>query len=84
MTDDAKMRDVEVTRPEQKIIEDLPLAERAKLAESFDPYKGIEPGWHIDARDTINNWCVAEVLKVNGGEIKVNFDGWSNKYDEVF
>ena len=64
-------------------IEDLPLADRVKLAEAANPFEGIAPGWFIDAKDTVDNWCVAYVLKTDGGDIVLNYDGWSPKYDMV-
>lgn len=64
-------------------VEDLPLAERVKIAEAVNPFEGIAPGWFIDAKDTVDNWCVANVLKVEGGDIVINYDGWSPKYDMV-
>ena len=64
-------------------VEELSLADRIKLSETVNVYKDIKPGWYVDARDSVNNWCVAEVQEVNGNEIKVNFDGWSSRYDEV-
>ena len=75
--------DTKVIAAKQILVEELPLTERVKLSETCNPYKGISPGWMIDARDTVNNWCVAEVIKVEGNEVLVNFDGWSSKYDEV-
>lgn len=64
-------------------VEELSLADRIKLSESVDYFANIAPGWYIDAKDSVNVWCVAEVLDVIGNEIKINFDGWSNRYDEV-
>ena len=63
--------------------ESLPLAERIKLAESFNYFAGITAGWVIDAKDNVDCWRVAEVLNVEEHFIKVNFDGWGTKYDEV-
>jgi hypothetical protein len=63
--------------------EDLPLTDRVKLADEHKPFDGIQTGWLIDAKDTVDNWCVSTVLKVEGNEVKVNYDGWSAKYDDV-
>ncbi len=63
--------------------EELPLAERVKLAEAAVPFDAVAPGWLIDAKDTVDNWCVANVVKVDNGELVVNYDGWSPKYDTV-
>ena len=38
---------------------------------------------YIDAKDTVNNWCVAIVKNINHEEksLKIGFEGWSSKYD---
>ena len=64
-------------------VEDLPLSERNKLAEACNPFEGIAPGWLIDAKDTVDNWCLGNVLRVDSGDVQVNYDGWSSKYDFV-
>ena len=71
------------TKVNVRRLEDLPLADRVKLAEEHKPFEGIEQGWLIDAKDTVENWCIANVLKVENNEVNVNYDGWSAKYDEV-
>lgn len=69
--------------PKTEAVEDLPLADRIKLAESHKPFQGIKEGWLIDAKDTVDNWCVANVLKATDTDIRINYDGWSEKYDDV-
>lgn len=64
-------------------VEDLPLADRIKLAESTIPFVGIQPDWLIDSKDTVNIWCVARVQNVMNTDIKVEYDGWSFKHDAV-
>ncbi len=64
-------------------VEALPLAERVQRAEAFNAFQGIAPGWLVDARDTVNNWCVAEVLSVTANELKISYDGWTVRYDDV-
>ena len=43
-------------------------------------------GSFIDAKDHVNNWCVAKVLSIDSssGIVEVNFDGWSGKNNEQF
>jgi hypothetical protein len=38
----------------------------------------------IDAKDSVNNWCVAKIIDHNlqNGRITIHFDGWSPRYDE--
>lgn len=64
-------------------VEELPLAERIKLAETVNPYKDLKPGCFVDAKDTVNNWCAAQIIKMEGNEITINYDGWSNKFNDV-
>jgi len=71
------------TKVNVRRLEDLPLADRVKLAEEHKLLEGVEQGWLIDAKDTVDNWCVANVLKVENNEVRVNYDGWSAKYDDV-
>jgi len=73
----------EPTKVQAAPIEGLPLPERIKQAESYNPYNELKSGCYIDARDTVNNWCVAEVLKIDSNEVRVSYDGWSDKYNEV-
>ncbi len=38
---------------------------------------------YVDAKDTVNNWCVAIVKGFNFDEktVRLGFEGWSSKYD---
>jgi hypothetical protein len=64
---------------------------RFKLAKSFSFTKMPEMGdidylavdTYVDAKDSINNWCVAIVKNINHEEktIRLSFEGWSSKYD---
>lgn len=37
----------------------------------------------IDARDSVNTWCVAQIVEVNNEAqtITIHYDGWSDKYN---
>lgn len=62
-----------------------------KLAKKFNMGKPFEQGsidylavdTYVDAKDTVNNWCVAIVKGINHDErtVRVGFEGWSSKYD---
>lgn len=43
-------------------------------------------GTYIDAKDTTNKWCVAIIIEVchDDSTIKISFDGWQSRWDEVF
>ena len=40
---------------------------------------------YIDAKDSVNNWCVAKIIDhdMQSQKLQLHFDGWSPKYDEV-
>jgi hypothetical protein len=42
-------------------------------------------GAYIDAKDTVNNWCVGEVIEIDTDKhiLRVHFEAWTPKYDEV-
>lgn len=40
-------------------------------------------GRYIDARDSVNAWCLGEIVEVTENSIKVHFDGWSARWDTV-
>ncbi len=77
-------KDNPTTVPLKTPVEDLPLSDRVKLAEAYKLSQEIAVGDFIDAKDTVDNWCVATVLKVDAGEVHLNYDGWSSKYDFVY
>ena len=54
-----------------------------KLAEEYDFIKDLDVGTFLDIKDTTGNWCLAQVIKKVGDIIRVHYDGWSDKYDEV-
>ena len=43
-------------------------------------------GYYIDAKDTVNDWCVAQVIDINtsSNTVEINFDGWGNRRNSVF
>ena len=40
---------------------------------------------YIDAKDTLNKWCVAQIVDVDDihNTVKLHFEGWAARYDEV-
>ena len=42
-----------------------------------------QKGKYCDAMDETKLWCVAEIIEKDGDKIKIHFEGWSNKHDEV-
>jgi hypothetical protein len=60
--------------------------EKQKLLKQFweAPWGEIQDGDFIDAVDTVQKWCLAQVVARDETAVRVHFDGWSNKYDQAF
>ncbi len=43
----------------------------------------FQSGLYVDILDDTKNWCSAQIIARNGDTVKIHFDGWSSKYDEV-
>lgn len=43
----------------------------------------LAEGLYVDAKDSINSWCVAQVIEVDVSQsrVKVHYDGWSQKWE---
>jgi len=56
-----------------------------KPKKKFDPIDFYLKDTYVDCKDSVNNWCLARILERCDDDrtIKVNFDGWSHKWDEV-
>lgn len=54
-----------------------------KLAEEYDFTKDLKEKSFIDIKDTAGQWCFAQVIKCSESMVRIHYDGWSNKYDEV-
>ena len=54
-----------------------------KKAEAYDFTKDLKICSYVDVKDTTSTWCLAQVINKTEDEIKVHYDGWSVKYDEV-
>jgi hypothetical protein len=57
----------------------------AAVKKKYDIVDSFIASYYIDAKDTVNNWCVGQILSVRKDDttIHVRFDGWSYRYDEV-
>ena len=58
---------------------------REKPKEKFEPIDYYLKNTYIDCKDSVNNWCLGKILERSNDNrtIKVNFEGWSHKWDEV-
>ena len=64
---------------------DKPLSEKTiyQQAEEYVFTKDLQAGSYLDVKDTASSWCLAQVVKLSGDQLRVHYDGWSEKYDEV-
>jgi len=40
-------------------------------------------GNYVDSLDEAKTWCLGEIMMRNGDVVKVHYEGWSSKFDEV-
>ena len=50
------------------------------LVSSVDNFR---EGAYCDVIDEVKTWCVGRVIEKNGETVKVHFEAWPSKYDEV-
>lgn len=53
------------------------------MGTSYDPFSDFKIGSFIDAKDSVNNWCVATITEINDNKVTVSFDGWSSKWKDT-
>jgi hypothetical protein len=59
------------------------------LSTSLAAYKLYTPrdyyllGSYIDCFDSFSSWRVGKIIEVDGDNVKVNFDGWPHRWNEV-
>ncbi len=55
------------------------------LAKNYNYQADYHLNNYIDSKDSVNLWCVGQIVDVDEdkNQIKVHFEGWSNRYDEV-
>lgn len=64
-------------------IEDLPLEKKLEALKKHNFYDNYNEGRFIDAQDSVNTWCLSQIVEVDQRMLKVHFDGWSSKWDVV-
>lgn len=59
--------------------------QQVKPKKKYDPIDYYLENTYIDCKDSINSWCVAQIIERcdNDQTLRINFDGWSHKWDEV-
>lgn len=46
-------------------IEDLPLDKKLEALKKHNYYDGYDEGRFVDAQDTVNTWCLAQITTIN-------------------
>jgi|JI10StandDraft_1071094.scaffolds.fasta_scaffold54872_1 hypothetical protein len=46
-------------------------------------FENLKEGMWIDALDSIQAWCLSQVVGVTDKSVKVHFDGWPSRWDTV-
>mmetsp|Transcript_26181 Transcript_26181/g.46675 ORF Transcript_26181/g.46675 Transcript_26181/m.46675 type:complete len:2194 (-) Transcript_26181:2-6583(-) len=44
-------------------------------------YDWLDKGLYVDAKDSVNSWCVALVLDIDQQRVKLHYEGWSHKWE---
>ncbi len=54
-------------------------------AKNYNPFPDYKLSNYIDAKDTLNEWCVGQIVDTDEKKnlFKVHFEGWSSRHDEV-
>lgn len=54
-------------------------------AKNYNYIQDLQLDSYVDAKDTVNHWCVAQICDIDEEKnlVKIHFDGWTNRYDEV-
>ena len=63
----------------------MQIEEKIQYAKDYDYTQDYKLNGYVDAKDTVSNWCVAEVIEVfeESNSIRVHYEGWTQRYDEV-
>lgn len=63
----------------------MSLENKISLLKKYVPQDYYKVGAFVDACDTTDAFCFAKIMQINAsqGNVCVNFDGWSNKWDLV-
>ena len=59
------------------------LSQSINALKTFNPKVNYVVDSYVDAVDSYSTWRVAKILLVKDDTAKVNYDGWSSRWDEV-
>jgi hypothetical protein len=61
----------------------MTLEQKLAVLKDYKPTDYYLEGKYIDGVDTVTQWCLAQVVTLEGNTISIHFDGWSNRWDVV-
>ena len=64
-------------------METLPIERKLDVLKKLNYYDLYQQGKYIDAMDTVNQWCLGEIVTMDNRMLNIHFDGWSTKWDIV-
>ena len=64
-------------------VEDMNLDKKLEVLKKHNYYDNYNDGRFIDAQDTVNTWCLGQIVEVDQRMLRVHYDGWSSKWDMV-
>ena len=59
------------------------LSQSINALKTFNPKVNYVVDSYVDAVDSYSTWRVAKIIQVKDDTAKVNYDGWSSRWDEV-
>lgn len=56
-----------------------------QVAKNYNFVHDLKLHSYVDAKDTVNHWCVGMVADIDEDKqlVKIHFEGWTPRYDEV-
>ena len=61
----------------------MTLDEKKKALDAYNNADYYTKGSYVDAQDTTNQFIMAKIVNIKGTDVRVNYDGWSDKWDYV-
>lgn len=62
-------------------VENMSLEQKKELLNKYNFTAMLKVGTYVDAADTTNNFLLAKIVDIQGNQVQVNFDGWSQKWN---
>ena len=61
------------------------MEQKFQSAKSYNFQQDLHIDAYVDAKDTVNHWCVGQISDVDEEKnaVKLHFEGWTMRYDEV-